>query len=299
MQAAASVEKISGGDFEGGLPGTLASGDETSTWALNATDPIGGTQDGLLEVTSAGTNSLRPLITIGSVRTVGKWYKLSFNYKVNSGTCVLSRIYSGTSVIVNATLSGSGMFEYYYKATGNVQNLYFNGTNTFSVQLDNISDVELGWEDATTLYTWLTTTGGYSEANALKEVGWWAHYSSDTAKGAIFGKAYNGYALDLLDADIDAYNTANPTAEWGYHLPTQAEQETLQDYLGADSGDDLKADSLWTDGTGTNSSGFTALPGGYRDSDGTFRGINEFTILGAVDDDIDKRIGRYIRLIKD
>jgi len=66
----------------------------------------------------------------------------------------------------------------------------------------------------------------------------------------------------------------------GWHLPTDAEWTQLTDYLGGLSvaGGKMKERGLthWTDPNeaATNSSGFTALPGGYRsDSYGTFSNL--------------------------
>jgi uncharacterized protein (TIGR02145 family) len=65
----------------------------------------------------------------------------------------------------------------------------------------------------------------------------------------------------------------------GWHLPSDAEWTTLTDYLGGESvaGGKMKeaGTAHWRDpNTGaTNESGFTALPGGYRNGRGTFYGI--------------------------
>ena len=62
----------------------------------------------------------------------------------------------------------------------------------------------------------------------------------------------------------------------GWHLPSDAEWTTLTTYLGGESvaGGKMKeaGESHWTSpNTGaTNESGFTALPGGYRDTNGSF-----------------------------
>lgn len=84
-------------------------------------------------------------------------------------------------------------------------------------------------------------------------------------------------------------SSANPSGVQGicpdgWHLLSDAEWTTLTDYLGGTSvaGGKMKATGtldattgLWEDpNTGaTNTSGFTALPGGYRTSIGTFYGI--------------------------
>ncbi len=65
----------------------------------------------------------------------------------------------------------------------------------------------------------------------------------------------------------------------GWHLPSDAEWTTLTTYLGGESvaGGKMKeaGESHWTSpNTGaTNESGFTALPGGYRDTDGVFNHV--------------------------
>ena len=70
----------------------------------------------------------------------------------------------------------------------------------------------------------------------------------------------------------------------GWHLPTDDEWKTMEialgmsqseadadGYRGSDQGEQMKSTTGWYNyGNGTNSSGFTALPGGYRYSDGSF-----------------------------
>ncbi len=73
----------------------------------------------------------------------------------------------------------------------------------------------------------------------------------------------------------------------GWHLPTDDEWKTMEmalgmsqsdadglDYRGTDEGEKMKSTSDWiNNGNGTNSSGFTALPGGIRHSGGDFGGL--------------------------
>jgi uncharacterized protein (TIGR02145 family) len=89
---------------------------------------------------------------------------------------------------------------------------------------------------------------------------------------------------------VQYFNGATNTTSWnpvpsgpvqgicpaGWHLPTDAEWTTLTTYLG---GEGIEGGKMKETGTthwaspntgATNSSGFTALPGGYRRSDGTF-----------------------------
>jgi len=95
----------------------------------------------------------------------------------------------------------------------------------------------------------------------------------------IYGALYNWYTIE----------TGNlcPT---GWHVPTDSEWTTLTNYLtnngygyggsGTDIGKSMAATSGWTthttagnvgnDQASNNSSGFTALPGGYRNNTGVF-----------------------------
>jgi uncharacterized protein (TIGR02145 family) len=60
----------------------------------------------------------------------------------------------------------------------------------------------------------------------------------------------------------------------GWQLPTDTEWTTLTDYLGGSSiaGEKMKSTYGWyNNGNGTNTSGFTGLPGGYRGSDVFYR----------------------------
>jgi len=97
-------------------------------------------------------------------------------------------------------------------------------------------------------------------------------YNNDASNKNTYGPLYNWYTV----------NTGK-LAPTGWHVPTHSEWITLTDYLGGENvaGDKLKeADSThWINlnqGT-TNSSGFTALPGGFRFSDGTFYGIGSYS----------------------
>ena len=71
-----------------------------------------------------------------------------------------------------------------------------------------------------------------------------------------------------------AWKTANKVCPSGWHLPSDDEWKTLTDYLGGAevAGGKLKSTNSWKSfNTGaSNSSGFTALPGGYRSYEGTF-----------------------------
>jgi uncharacterized protein (TIGR02145 family) len=91
----------------------------------------------------------------------------------------------------------------------------------------------------------------------------WCYNNNDPVNGEKYGKLYNWYAV------YDSRGLA-PT---GYHVPSDFEWTTLTTYLGGEdiAASKLKSNSGWNyNGNGTNSTGFSGLPGGYRVGNGTF-----------------------------
>jgi uncharacterized protein (TIGR02145 family) len=98
----------------------------------------------------------------------------------------------------------------------------------------------------------------------------WCYYNNDAANNTTYGKLYNWYAV------------ADPRGlcPTGWHVPSDAEWTILENFLGGASvaGGKMKSTGTIEAGTGlwyapnqdaTNSSGFTAFPGGYRYYGGT------------------------------
>ncbi len=91
--------------------------------------------------------------------------------------------------------------------------------------------------------------------------GAWCNNNNDAGNGAIYGHLYNWYTV----------NDSRIIAPEGWHVPTDDDLQILVDYLGGSSvaGGKMKETGTthWNSpNTGaTNESGFTALPGGYRD----------------------------------
>jgi|GEM_PF-2381307 len=100
--------------------------------------------------------------------------------------------------------------------------------------------------------------------------GAYCNYDNDVNNSTIYGKLYNWFAVN------DSQNIA-PT---GWHVSSDDDWDTLAIYLGGRSiaGDKLKeaGTSHWysPNAGATNETGFTALPGGYRNYDGSFIGIS-------------------------
>jgi len=114
---------------------------------------------------------------------------------------------------------------------------------------------------------------------SMQQMGAYCYYNNDQATYGQYGKLYNFAAA----------------GDWricpaGWHIPTDDEFKLLEEFLGVESGQTsftgwrglyaggkLKEEGLshWADPNldADNSSGFTALPGGYRSYDGTFSDI--------------------------
>lgn len=89
-------------------------------------------------------------------------------------------------------------------------------------------------------------------------VGGYCWYNNDLATNKEpYGALYNFAAIN-----------SDKLCPKGWHIPDNNEWQTLIDYLGGDSisAPELKESGTlhWRAGNGSNNSGFTALPGGYR-----------------------------------
>jgi len=107
-----------------------------------------------------------------------------------------------------------------------------------------------------------------------------AAYNNSSNNDSLFGKLYNHFT-------VTDYRGLCPT---GWHIPSDAEWDTLESYLGGPmqsakalmttdtlasstvSWNFLNWNNIWN--FATNSSGFSALPGGHRDDNGDFSGLN-------------------------
>lgn len=161
---------------------------------------------------------------------------------------------------------------------GNVYHTVTIGTQTWMVE--NLKTTRYRNGDA------IGTTTASIPNDATSKYQW--AYNNDENNVAKYGRLYTWYA---------ATDTRN-IAPVGWHVPTDAEWTTLESYLiangynydGTTTGDktakSLAATTDWNtytttgtignDLTKNNSSGFTALPGGYRYYTGTFYGIGYY-----------------------
>ena len=98
----------------------------------------------------------------------------------------------------------------------------------------------------------------------------WCYYNHSSSFNATYGKLYNGYAV----------NDTRNICPIGFRVPTQTDFNTLATYIGGNAnGGKLKevGTSHWTspNTSATNSTGFTALPGGYMGNANSSSNIND------------------------
>jgi len=103
------------------------------------------------------------------------------------------------------------------------------------------------------------------------KTGAWCYYNN-VLNDTVYGKLYNWYAV----------NDQRGLAPKGWHVPTDAEWDTLSNYLGGQivAGGKMKEMGIshWQAPNvgATNECGFYGLPGGWRMSDGTFDSFGSY-----------------------
>ncbi len=115
----------------------------------------------------------------------------------------------------------------------------------------------------------------------------WCYYDNDPENGKKFGKLYNWHAV----------NDPRGLAPEGWRIPDDNDWKALTDFLGGENaaGNKMKSSDGWAaDGNGTDESGFTALPGGYRYYYGNFNVKDYNCYMWSSDESGGK--GRYVSL---
>ena len=142
---------------------------------------------------------------------------------------------------------------------GNVYHTVTIGTQVWMVE--NLKVTKYNDGTAIPLVTDITSWGN------LVTPGYCWYNNDEPANKNLYGALYNGYVI-----------SSGKLAPSGWHIPTDAEWTVLATHLG---GEDIAADKLKEAGSfhwgmmntgATNTSGFTALPGGYRLGTGQFIG---------------------------
>lgn len=101
------------------------------------------------------------------------------------------------------------------------------------------------------------------------KTGAWCYYNNDPNRGKTYGKLYNWYAV----------NDPRGLAPKGYKISSKNDYDILIDFLGGKSiaAGKMKSTNLWHSPNtgGTNSSLFSALPGGLLDQNDNFSYIGD------------------------
>jgi uncharacterized protein (TIGR02145 family) len=216
--------------------------------------------------------------------------------KTTNGTGVasfvsnLTGLLNGTTYYVRAYATNSSGTGYGTQVSFNTKIADVEGTkyNTVTIgtqvwMAENLKTVTFNPSGAITNITDNATWAGDSIAQTPA----YCWYNNDIANKTTYGAMYNWYAV----------NTGNlcPT---GWHVPTDAEFMTLEQFLGmasgtatgdvgawgwrgTDQGSQMKSTTGWAAGmNGTNTSGFSGLPGGYRYGlSGVFNDLGNLTYL--------------------
>jgi len=188
----------------------------------------------------------------------------------NSNSCIANitnndtTICRGSSVTLNAATVNSASVT---DINGNVYPTVNIGSQTWMQKNLNVSKYKNG--DIIPQVTNATQWAGLT-------TGAWCWWNNDSATYAVkYGKLYNWYAV----------NDPRGLAPEGWHIPKSFEWNRMTKYLdptvdtvcsyycwsGSSIGNNMKNNSGWNNGgNGANTSGFSALPGGYRSDLGSF-----------------------------
>ena len=177
------------------------------------------------------------------------------SYAVNS-----SGVGYGNEITFTALSCNTG--NVIYDVDGNTYNTVTIGAQTW--MKENLKTTKFNNGDAIVNLT--DATAWYNTTEPA-----WSYYNNDTAMNNIYGKLYN--TITVLDN--------RNVCPCGFRIPSSTDWSTLYNNLGSEPL--IVADKLVENGTahwisnntGNNQSGFTALPGGYRNYgfSATFMGL--------------------------
>ena len=211
------------------------------------------------------------------------------NYSLTSVSQLLSVPYALTSSNGISRVSVTGDSLILANGTSIIIRGISNETNNKPTYGPNITDVEGNSYKTVTIgtQTWMAENlkvskynDGTPMSNVKDSIEWsklttgaWCYYNKDEKNNAKYGKLYNWYAVSKTS---NGNKNVCPTS---WHVPTDSEWMVLTDYLG---GITVARGKLKEVGTtswnspntdATNTSLFSALPGGFRGDDGSYDGI--------------------------
>ena len=121
--------------------------------------------------------------------------------------------------------------------------------------------------------TWMAENLNYDIPNVTTDV----CYKNSADSCAKYGRLYNwNTAMNGASSPPSNASVVRGICPVGWHIPSDAEWTALWNAVGEQAGEKLKSKSGWNSGgNGTDEFGFSALPGGYRNSDGSFHNAGD------------------------
>lgn len=177
----------------------------------------------------------------------------------NSSTYLISILFIGTTYLLSGQTPGNGVTD----IDGNYYKTVIIGSQEWMAENLKVSRYVNGEPiiHKADVSAWVEDTYGA-----------WCYYNNDSLHNDKYGKLYNWFVVN---------HNYGPCPR-GWKIPSEAEWETLVNFLGGTwaAGGKVKEIGFdhWNEPNNgaTNSSGLTALPSGMRDFDGTFADINSY-----------------------
>ena len=184
--------------------------------------------------------------------------------KVNLSGLMIYTTYYIRSYATNSVETVYGEETFFTTQGGTVTDIDGNVYHTISIgsqvwMLENLKVTKYQNGDSISFLTdhlvWQTSPGAY------------CYYDNDTDYKEVYGALYNWWAV----------NDSRQLAPEGWHVPRDVEWEILLSAAGSGGNMKEKGMSHWkaTNVGATNESGFTGLPGGYRDRLGYYTEIRK------------------------
>lgn len=218
--------------------------------------------NGELSVSITGTPVFRSGFNTGSA---------NFTISIGGQTCTLTRIVDPVPVS-GITAHSCGAIEVHNPAVAYGSMTDQQGNVYRTVQIG--SQMWMAENLRTTTYRNSSPINFISDNVQWKSTtaGAYCSYNNTLLSDCPYGKLYNWYAV----------TNSNQLCPLGWHVPTQSDWETLTSFIGSDMLNGCKLKSTGTNWweyenyCANNSTGFSALAGGSRDSSGTFKSIRNY-----------------------
>ncbi len=176
---------------------------------------------------------------------------VEFNLKAKAGNQESDEVSANSDLPINESIIDVDGNLY---STVQIGTQYWMAENLKAMHYNNGDEIELRSTDNT---QWFLAGGGA-----------FCYYNNDQIFEQYYGKIYNWYAV----------TDSRKICPSGWQIPSDSDFNELIAFLGGSgvAGDKLKlsGNEYWAISVGSNEYGFSAMPGGYRATDGNFDGLN-------------------------